>query len=35
MYEIISVHGHYELRLNGEFVCSADTYGEAEKEIEI
>lgn len=34
MYDIIQKHGHYELYLNGVFVCSADTYGEAEKEME-
>lgn len=33
-YEIISVRGHYEVYRNGEFYCSADTYGEAQREIE-
>ena len=33
-YEIISVRGHYEVRRNGKFICSADTYSEAKKEIE-
>lgn len=34
MFTIKSVYGHYEVYLNGKFYCSADTYGEAEKEIE-
>lgn len=33
-YEIISVHGHYEAYVNGAFFCSADTYSEAQNEIE-
>ena len=33
-YEIIPVRGHYEVRRNGIFYCSADSYPEAEKEIE-
>lgn len=32
-YKIIAVHGHYEVYCNGEFFCSADTWGEAQKEI--
>ena len=32
--EIISAHGHYEVYINGNFCCSADTYAEAVKEIE-
>jgi hypothetical protein len=32
-YEIRSVGGHYEVLKDGRFYCSADTYGEAEKEI--
>ena len=34
-YKIIATRGHYEVYLNGKFYCSADTYHEAEKEIEI
>ena len=33
-YEIISVRGHYEIYLGSMFICSADTYEEAEEEIE-
>ena len=33
-YEIIAVRGHYEVYLNGQFFCSADTFMEAAKEIE-
>lgn len=33
-FEIITRHGHYEVYHNGEFYCSADTYGEALKEID-
>lgn len=33
MYEIESVRGHVEVYLNGEFCFSADTRGEAEREI--
>ena len=32
-YKIIPVHGHYEVYYKGKFFCSADTYHEAEKEI--
>lgn len=32
-YEIVSVHGHYEVHINGKFYCSADTLEEAESEI--
>ena len=32
-YEIIAVRGHYEVYLGQKFVCSADTYAEAEIEI--
>ena len=32
--EIIPINGHYEVYINGEFYCSADTYEEAEREIE-
>lgn len=31
--QIIQVRGHWEVRINGEFFCSADTYGEAIKEL--
>lgn len=34
MFTIKPVFGHYVVYLNGNFYCSADTYGEAEKEIE-
>lgn len=35
-YKIIHTHGHYEVYdSNGNFFCSADTYHEAEKEIEL
>lgn len=33
-YEIKSIHGHFEVYANGEFICSTDTIGEAVKEIE-
>ena len=33
MYEIESVRGHVEVYLDGEFCFSADTWGEAEREI--
>lgn len=33
-YEIIAVRGHFEVFLNGKFFCSADTYTEAQNEIE-
>ena len=33
-YQIIPVRGHYDVYLNGEFFCSADTQAEATKEIE-
>ena len=33
-YDIIQVNGHYAVYSNGKFICSADTYGEAEREIE-
>lgn len=33
-YKIIAIRGHYEVYLNGKFFCSADTYGEAKREIE-
>lgn len=33
-YEIIANRGHYEVYLGQKFICSADTYGEAESEIE-
>lgn len=32
--KIVPVHGHYEVYINGEFYCSADTPREAEMEIE-
>lgn len=33
MIEIKAVHGHYEVYINGQFYCSADTRAEAEAEI--
>lgn len=33
-YQIINVRGHYEVYINGEFVCSGDTISEAIKEAE-
>lgn len=33
-YDIIPRKGHYEVYDDGNFVCSADTYDEAESEIE-
>ena len=32
-YDIIARGGHYEVYHNGEFFCSADSYGEAIREI--
>ena len=34
MYEIRNRNGHIEVFLNGSFVFSADTVGEAQREIE-
>ena len=31
-YQIINVNGHYEAYINGEFICSGDTYIEASRE---
>ena len=33
-YQIIHVFGHYEVYINGQFVCSGDTYNEASREAE-
>ena len=33
-YEIKPVNGHYEVYVNGEFKCSADTMPEAVSELE-
>ena len=33
-YEIIAVRGHYEVHIDGQFYCSADTEVEAETEID-
>ena len=33
-YNIINRAGHYEVYINGDFYCSADTIIEATKEIE-
>lgn len=34
MVEIRNINGHYEIWKNGEFLCSADTRHEAEKDKE-
>lgn len=31
-YQIINIGGHYEVYINGEFICSGDTYSEASRE---
>lgn len=33
-FEIIHVAGHYEVYINGDFYCSADTFSEAVSEVE-
>ena len=33
-YDIVPVRDHYEVRRNGNFMCSADTVTEAAKEID-
>ena len=33
-YKIINVRGHYEGYINGEFICSGDTYTEVARELE-
>ena len=33
-YKIISTRGHYEVYQNGQFLFSADTYEEAEEDVE-
>ena len=33
-YRIIKNHGHYEVYIDGEFFCSADTEAEARREVE-
>lgn len=33
MIEIKHVYDHYEVYINGQFYCSADTRAEAEQEI--
>jgi hypothetical protein len=33
-YQIIHVRGHYEVYINGKFVCSGDTWSEAVREAE-
>ena len=32
--QIVSKFGHYEVYVDGEFVCSADTLAEAARELE-
>lgn len=34
MVEIRHVRDHYEGYINGEFVCSGDTYGEVYRDLE-
>ena len=34
MYKIVNVRGHYEVYINGKFICSEDTYSKAVKEAE-
>ena len=34
MYEIKHINGHYEIYIDGEFYCSADTLAEAAIEID-
>ena len=34
LFKIKPVREHFEVYLDGEFICSADTEAEAEKEIE-
>lgn len=33
-YQIIASRGHYEVYVNGDLYCTADTIKEAEREIE-
>lgn len=33
-FDIMRVKGHFEVYINGMFVCSADTYTEAARELE-
>lgn len=33
-YNIIPIHGHYEIYINGKFYCTADDLNEAAREIE-
>jgi len=33
MIEIRQVYGYYELYIDGEFICSADTYSEAKEDL--
>ena len=33
-YKITPVNGHYEIYINGNFYCTADTFSEAVREIE-
>ena len=34
IFKIVHAAGHYDIYLEGEFYCSADTYGEAVDEVE-
>jgi len=33
-YKIVNVRGHYEAYVNGNFICSGDTWSEAVREVE-
>lgn len=33
-YQVINVRGHYEVYIDGKFVCSGDTINEAVREAE-
>ena len=33
-YRIVPICGHYEVHINGKFYCSADTWKEADNEIQ-
>ena len=32
-FDIVAVHEHYEVYINGEFYCSADTASEAARDV--
>ena len=31
-FRIVNIGGHYEVYIDGKFVCSGDTYNEASRE---